>query len=47
VDSSGKWNLVRVEILPTRFALDLVRKIAKNILDRVRNILDPSVQGEV
>jgi hypothetical protein len=47
VHSSGKWNLVRVKILPTRLALDLVREIPKNILDGIGNILDASVQGEV
>jgi hypothetical protein len=47
VDCSGKWNLVRVKILPTRSALDLMRQISKNIFDRVGNVLDASIQGEV
>jgi hypothetical protein len=47
VDCSGKGNLVRVEILPTRFALDIMRPIPKDIFDRVGNVLDASIQGEV
>jgi hypothetical protein len=47
VDCSGKGNLVRVKILPTRSALDLMRQISKNIFDRVGNVLDASIQGEV
>jgi hypothetical protein len=47
MDSSRKWNLVRVKILPTRFTLGLVGKITKDILDGVEDIFDASVEREV
>jgi hypothetical protein len=47
VNSSGKWNLVRVKILPAGSTLDLVGQIPKNVLDGIGNIFNASVKGEV
>jgi hypothetical protein len=47
VDRSRKGNLIRVKILPTRFTLDLMRQVPKNVFDGIRYILDPSVEREV
>ena len=47
VDGSRKGNLIRVKVLPTRFTLNLTRKVAKNVFDRIGYILDPSVEREV
>ena len=47
MDGSGKRNLIRVEIFPTRFAFDFVGEITENILDGIGNILDAGVKGEV
>jgi hypothetical protein len=47
VDRSRKGNLIRVEILPTRFALNLMGKVPKNVFNGIGYILDPSVEREV
>jgi len=47
MDRSRKGNLIRVKILPARFAPDFMRKVPKNVFDGIGYILDPSVEREV
>ena len=47
MNGSGERDLVGMEVLPARLALDFMWKIAKDVLYRVGAILNASVEGQV
>jgi hypothetical protein len=47
VDLPCKRDLVRMEVLPARFASDFVRQVAQDILDRVGDISDSGVKRQI
>jgi hypothetical protein len=47
MDGSSKRDLIRVEVFPTCFALDLVGSIAKNFFNTGGTEFDVGIQSEV
>jgi hypothetical protein len=45
--SPSEGYLVRVKVVPTRFAPDLGWLVAQDVLDRVGGILDSGIQQKV
>lgn len=43
----GKWNLLRVEVVPAGSAHHFIREIAQNILYRVGRISDSRIEREI
>ena len=47
MDGTGERDLIRMKIFPAGFAKDLCRAVTEDILDRLGNILNTRIQGQI